>query len=61
MGGQTPVNDLTFVVSDVTNTRLASEAGNTYTNIPSTTITGNGSGATFEVTRDSNGMLMKLE
>lgn len=55
MGGQTPVNDLTFVVSDVTNTRLASEAGNTYTNIPSTTITGNGSGATFEVTRDALG------
>jgi len=57
MGGQTPANDLTFTVSGVTNTIIPAEADATYADIPSYTSVGFGTGAIFEVTRDSNGSI----
>lgn len=55
MGGTTPANDLTFTVSAVSNTRIVSQANASYSNIPSYSTTGIGTGARFNVTRNSLG------
>ena len=55
MNGTTPVNDLSFTVSSVANTRIVSAANSSFTNLPSYNITGFGTGATFNVSRDSLG------
>jgi hypothetical protein len=55
MNGTSPANDLTFTVSTVANTRIVSAANSSFTNLPSYTISGFGTGATFNVSRDSLG------
>jgi hypothetical protein len=55
MGGATPQNDLSFKVSKVSSTRIASGANGIYNNIPGTTTVGFGSGAIFNVRRNSLG------
>jgi hypothetical protein len=55
MNGSSPENDLSFNVSSVSNTRIVSAANSSFTNLPSYTITGFGTGALFNVSRDSLG------
>lgn len=55
LDGATPANDLTFTVSKVSSSRIPGESGETYLNVPSLTLSGSGSGATFNVTRDEIG------
>lgn len=55
MNGTSPTNDLSFVVSSVANTRIVSAANSSFTNLPSYAITGLGTGAIFNVSRDSLG------
>ena len=51
LGGATPANNLTFPVTKTTGSRIGIQT--TYSNVPSTN-NGSGSGARFNVTRDSN-------
>ncbi len=51
LGGTTPANDLTFPVSRITGTQTG--VTTTYLNVPSTSDL-SGTGARFDVTRDSN-------
>jgi hypothetical protein len=55
MGGQTPENDLSFIVSKVSSTRISLEADNNYNNIPVETSVGYGSGAILNVERNGLG------
>lgn len=55
MNGSSPINDLSFTVSSVANTRIVSAANSSFLNLPSTTLIGFGAGATFNVSRDSFG------
>jgi len=52
MGGLTPANDLQFTISKVSTSR-AGIANTTYVSVASTS-NGSGSGALFDITRDSN-------
>ena len=52
LGGATPANNLTFPVTKTTGSRTGITT--TYTNVPSTVPEFGGTGATFNVTRDSN-------
>ena len=56
MGGATPTNDLSFVVTSTTATQIQAQANASYVNIPSS-VTGVGSEALFTVTRDNDGRL----
>ena len=60
-GGSSPANDLSFNVSKVANTRVVSAANSTFTNIPGTTIVGLGTGARFNVTRNSLGNISSIQ
>ena len=51
LGGATPANNLLFPVTKTTGSRVGIQT--TYTNVPSTN-NGSGSGAIFNITRDSN-------
>ena len=51
LGGATPANNLLFPVTKTTGSRVGIET--TYSNVPSTN-NGSGSGAIFNITRDSN-------
>ena len=55
MNGSTPTNDLSFTVSSVSNTRIVAQANNSYLSIPSLTVSGLGTGATFNVSRNQFG------
>ena len=61
MGGSSPENDLSFIVSKVSNTRISNQIDESYTNVPSTTPVGYGTGAIFNVFRDSLGDIGKVE
>jgi hypothetical protein len=61
MNGTSPQNDLSFTVSSLANTRIVSAANSTYTNLPSNTIVGLGSGATFNIERDSLGDISVID
>ena len=52
-GGTNPTNTLSFNVSKTAPTKIQSEANNSYTNVPSTSTIG--SGAVFNISRDSDG------
>ena len=60
MGGATPLNDLTFTVSAVANTRIGSEANAVYSDLEATTISGIGQSAVFEVARDGIGDIVSI-
>lgn len=55
MNGATPTNDLSFTVSSVGNTRIVSAANSSFVDLPSYNITGFGTGAKFDVLRNSLG------
>ena len=56
MGGITPTNDLSFVVTSTTATAIQPQANAAYISIPSS-VTGVGSDALFTVTRDNDGRI----
>ncbi len=60
MNGTSPANDLSFTVSSVANTRIVGQANSTYSNVPSSTVIGFGSGAIFNVTRNSFGDISSI-
>lgn len=57
LGGNYPTHNLSFTVSKVSSSTIVGQAGITYTNVPSTTVSGPGNSATFTVKRDSNGAI----
>jgi hypothetical protein len=57
LGGATPTNDLSFVVSKTTPTSISTQLNISYTNIPSL----DSSGAIFNVSRDANGIVSIVE
>lgn len=61
LGGNTPDNDLSFIVSTVSNTRIESEKNKSYNNIPGDTLVGYGTGAIFNVHRGEVGEISKVE
>ena len=58
LGGATPANDLTFPVTKVTGTRTGVQTS--YLNVPSTND-GSGSGGVFNITRDGNLDVTKVD
>ena len=60
-GGSSPTNDLSFNVSKVANTNVPPAANGTFLNIPGITVVGLGTGATFNVSRDSVGDISSIE
>ena len=60
-GGNTPANDISFTVSNTTNTRVGSEANNSYVGVPGETISGIGSGIILTLTRDELGDIDEIE
>ena len=58
LGGTSPTNDLSFVVSNVTSTSISSESNISYSNVPSFSIIGNG--AIFNVQRDVDGFVSNV-
>lgn len=54
-GGTDPTNNLSFTVSDAAPTGIQTQANQTYSNVPSTSIIGVGTGAIFNVFRDNDG------
>lgn len=60
-GGNTPANDISFTVSNTTNTRVGSEANNSYVGVPCETISGIGSGVILTLTRDQLGDIDEIE
>lgn len=60
MNGTTPANDLSFKVSSVANTRIVSAANSSFLNIPSYSSTGFGTGARFNVSRNSLGDIFSV-
>ena len=61
MGGQTPLNDLSFTVNTVANTRIPAEANAVYSNLEATTEVGSGTSARFEVARDGLGDISRID
>jgi hypothetical protein len=61
LGGTNPTNTLSFNVSKVSSTAIVSAANSSYTGIAGTTIVGVGSGATFNISRDSAGKISSVE
>lgn len=56
LGGSSPTNDLSFVVTIVAGTQIISGVNSSYTNIPGYNLIGSGSNATFNVSRNSVGI-----
>ena len=61
MGGQTPLNDLSFTVNTVANTRIPAEANAVYSNLEAITEVGSGTSARFEVARDGLGDISRID
>jgi hypothetical protein len=61
LGGANPTNTLSFKVSKVSSTAIVSAANSTYTGIAGTTTVGVGSGATFNISRDSAGKISLVQ
>lgn len=57
IGGSTPTNNLTFVISSVGPTGIQTRANETYLNVPSD----DGSGAVFNVTRNGSGYVSVVD
>ena len=57
LGGSTPTDDLSFVVSTTAPSAIVSEADNSYSDVPSN----DSNGAVFNVVRDSNGRIYQID
>jgi hypothetical protein len=60
LGGENPTHTLSFNVSKVSSTAIVSAANASYTGVAGTTIVGVGSGATFNISRDSTGKISSV-
>lgn len=60
IGGTTPTNDLSFKVSRIANTGISTQANQSYLNVPGVSITGFGTNAKFNVSRDSSGIINSI-
>lgn len=60
IGGATPANDLSFVVSKIANSNISGQANQTYTNVSGITTVGLGIGASFTVSRDNFGAISSI-
>jgi hypothetical protein len=60
LGGENPTHTLSFNVSKVSSTAIVSAANSTYTSVAGTTTVGVGSGATFNISRDSTGKISSV-
>ncbi len=60
MNGSSPANDLSFVVSSVSNSQILPAANNFYENIPGVTLVGYGTDATFNVLFDGSGFVSNI-
>ena len=61
LGGANPTHTLSFKVSKVSSTSIVSAANSTYTGIAGTTTVGVGSGAKFNISRDSSGKINSVQ
>ena len=61
LGGTNPTNTLSFKVSKVSSTAIVLAANASYIGVAGTTIVGIGSGATFNVSRDSVGKISSVQ
>ena len=61
LGGADPTHTLSFKVSKVSSTAIVSAANSTYTGIAGTTTVGIGSGAKFNISRDSSGKISSVK
>lgn len=61
LGGTNPTHTLSFKVSKVSSTVIVSAANSTYTGIAGSTVVGYGTGATFNISRDSVGKISSVE
>ena len=61
LGGANPTHTLSFGVSKVSSTAIISAANSTYTGVAGTTTIGIGSGATFNISRDSVGKISSVQ
>ena len=60
-GGTNPTNTLSFNVSRISSTAIVSAANSSYTGVAGTTTVGVGSGATFNISRDSVGKISSVQ
>ena len=60
LGGANPTHTLSFNVSKVSSTAIVSAANLSYTGVAGTTTVGVGSGATFNISRDSTGKISSV-
>lgn len=61
INGSSPENDLTFTISKLSNTRIVSAANSSFNVVPSTTVVGFGTGAKFNISRDSLGDISVID
>jgi len=61
LGGANPTHTLSFKVSKVSSTAIVSAANSTYTGVAGTTTVGVGSGAKFNISRDSSGKISSVQ
>ena len=61
LGGANPTHTLSFNVSKVSSTAIVSAANSSYTGVAGTTTVGVGSGATFNVSRDTVGKISSVQ
>ena len=61
LGGANPTHTLSFKVSKVSSTAIVSAANASYTGVAGTTTVGVGSGATFNISRDSLGKISLVQ
>jgi hypothetical protein len=61
LGGANPTHTLSFNVSKVSNTTIITAANSTYNGISGTTLVGVGSGASFNISRDSFGKISSIQ
>lgn len=60
IGGTTPSNDLSFKVSRIANTGISTQTNQSYSNVPGTSVTGFGTNARFNVSRDGSGIINSI-
>ncbi len=61
INGISPENDLSFVVSSVSNSQIVSAAGSYFPNISGTSVIGFGTGASFDILFDQSGFVQSID
>jgi hypothetical protein len=60
IGGATPTNDLSFSVSKISNSQIVGQANQIYTNVSGISVIGIGTGALFNISRDTVGAISNI-